>query len=153
MENMKDILEHELGIRGLSFNDLRGNLWQAVFAAMEVYKNQNLNVEVRSLHTKRRLYPGLHFIQSLLMSVYLRRRKFDFLICNTLPAVSRIHTASSMANITLFSFVRDHFSFSENNKKYYVIEYDELQDLEKCNSDKSHIDVLLTLTQNQYSHA
>jgi len=53
------------------------------------------------------------------------------------------------------SFIRTNrpYLISENNKKYYVIEYDELQDLEKCNSDKSHIDVLLTLTQNQYSHA
>jgi hypothetical protein len=50
------------------------------------------------------------------------------------------------------SFIRTNkpYIISEDNKKYYVIEYDEFDDGDIQNPD---LKVLLTLTQNKYNHA
>ena len=93
------------------------NLFHSKGKVVDYYNSCNLSAEVRSMNTRRRLYPGLHIVQSLLMSIYLKKRKFDLIVCNTLPAVARIHTASSIAHINLLSFARDHFSYSKNNRE------------------------------------
>jgi glycosyltransferase involved in cell wall biosynthesis len=91
------------------------NLFHSEGNVPEYYRVNGYNVLVRSINTKRRLYPGLHTLQSFLLFLYLKRSKFEFIICNTLPAVSRVRTASLLSGIPIVSFVRDHFSHSQQN--------------------------------------
>jgi glycosyltransferase involved in cell wall biosynthesis len=91
------------------------NLFHKAGKVSDYYIEHGMNVVVKRLNTRRRKYPGLHFIESIFMSLFLKKNGYEFVICNTLPAVSRIHTACKMSGVVLYSFVRDHFSYSKNN--------------------------------------
>lgn len=93
------------------------NLFHRKGEVSDYYFHSKANVIIRHIETKRRKYPGLHLVQSLLLAKFLRKKGYDCVICNTFPATSRVATACRISKTPLISFVRDHFSYSPVNKK------------------------------------
>jgi len=81
------------------------------------YKRKGLMVWERKFETKRRKYPGIHFIHSLLLSYELRKRKYDIVLANTFPASSRVMTACKLANIPLIIIMREYISDKPIHRK------------------------------------
>ena len=74
------------------------------------YKRAGFDVWAKLIHTKRRRYPGLHTVQSLVFARELRDRDFDVVICNTFPAASRVGMACRRAGIPYGIYVREYIS-------------------------------------------
>lgn len=91
------------------------NLFHHKGVVSNYYKNANVKVIIKNIQTKRRKYPGLHTIQSYLLARFLKRKEYDYVVCNTLPATSRVATACRISKTPFLSYVRDHFSYSKIN--------------------------------------
>jgi len=74
------------------------------------YREAGLEVWVRNISTPRRLYPGLHTIQSWLLANDLRKKAIKGVVCNTFAAASRVGSASRRAGIPLMIILRDYVS-------------------------------------------
>lgn len=72
------------------------------------YRQRGFEVWAKRVETKRRRYPGLHTMQSLLFSRKLRRAGVDVALGNTFPAASRIGTACRMAGVPYGVYVREY---------------------------------------------
>lgn len=76
------------------------------------YRKRGFNVWVRKIETPRRMFPGLHTIQSWLFASALKRRGIDVVLCNTFPAASRVGTACRIAGIPHAIYMRDYIPVS-----------------------------------------
>jgi glycosyltransferase involved in cell wall biosynthesis len=74
------------------------------------FKKNGINVWEKAVSTPRRLFPGLHTIQSLLFARELRIAKFDAMLCNTIAAGYRVSSAAQMAGIPMAIHMRDYIS-------------------------------------------
>ncbi len=74
------------------------------------YRDRGFAVWAQKVETKRRLYPGLHTLQSVSFSRQLKRRQVDAVVCNTFAAAARVKTACRMAHIPWAIYVREYIS-------------------------------------------
>jgi hypothetical protein len=74
------------------------------------YRRQGFSVWIKRVETPRRLYPGLHALQSVAFSRELRSRMVEAVVCNTFPAASRVGTACRIAGIPYAIYVREYIS-------------------------------------------
>jgi glycosyltransferase involved in cell wall biosynthesis len=72
------------------------------------YRKRGFNVWIRPVETPRRLRPGLHRIQSLLLARALKQRGVDAVLCNTFPSASRVATACRIAGLPYAIYLRDY---------------------------------------------
>lgn len=72
------------------------------------YQEADLNVWVESISTPRRIFPGLHTIQSARLAGKMKRYGIDAVICNTFASASRVATASQMAGIPYAIYAREY---------------------------------------------
>ncbi len=77
-------------------------------ALARFYREQGVAVWAQAMETPRRLYPGLHTVQSLLLARRMRRTGIRLVIANTFPALARVSTACRMARIPLACYVREY---------------------------------------------
>jgi glycosyltransferase involved in cell wall biosynthesis len=74
------------------------------------FRNRGFRVWVRQVETPRRLFPGLHQLQSRLLARELKRRRVNVILCNTFPAASRVASACQMAHLPYAIYMRDYIS-------------------------------------------
>lgn len=74
----------------------------------QYYRGLGVETWVRAVQTRRRLFPGLHWTQSRLLSLEFRKRGVDAVLCNTLPAFGRVGDAARLAGIPSLVYLRDH---------------------------------------------
>lgn len=72
------------------------------------YRGRGFQVLAKNIQTRRRLFPGLHFVQSLLMADELQKIKTQVVLSNTFSAASRIGTAARMARIQNAIYIREY---------------------------------------------
>jgi glycosyltransferase involved in cell wall biosynthesis len=77
-------------------------------ALANFYRKHGFNVWIKNVSTPRRIFPGLHTIQSRLLAWELKRKGYDVVLCNTFPAASRVGTACRMAKIPYAIYMRDY---------------------------------------------
>jgi glycosyltransferase involved in cell wall biosynthesis len=58
----------------------------------------------------RRKYPGLFLISSIFFSLWIKKNKFDIILCNTFAASYRISLAAKICNIKCVIYTREYFS-------------------------------------------
>jgi len=80
------------------------------------YRSKGYAVWAQKLETRRRLYPGLHIVQSIYFARKFRQRNIDAVLCNTFAAASRVKTACSMARIPYAIFVREYISKKRSHR-------------------------------------
>jgi glycosyltransferase involved in cell wall biosynthesis len=83
----------------------------------EYYGRRGFNVRVKRVQTRRRIYPGLHTLQSLLFARELKEREVDVVLCNTFAAASRLVTAARMARLPCAIYVREYVSNKPLHRK------------------------------------
>ena len=76
----------------------------------DFYNKCGFQVWSEPVSTPRRLFPGLHRLQSLHMADRMRSAGIDAVICNTFAAASRLGTASRMAGIPYAIYAREYIS-------------------------------------------
>jgi glycosyltransferase involved in cell wall biosynthesis len=74
----------------------------------QFYRQRGFTVWIKKVETPRRLLPGLHQVQSILLANELKQRGVDAVLCNTFPAASRVSTASRIARIPHAIYMRDY---------------------------------------------
>ena len=74
----------------------------------DFYQEAGLNVWVESISTPRRMFPGLHAIQSRRLARRMKQWGIDAAICNTFAAASRAATACRMAGIPYAIYAREY---------------------------------------------
>jgi glycosyltransferase involved in cell wall biosynthesis len=79
------------------------------------FEKQGFKVHYLNISTKRRKYPGLYHLSSLYFSLFLKKNKFDLLLCNTFAASVRVSLAAEISNIPLAIYVREYFSKKKKN--------------------------------------
>ena len=72
------------------------------------YRSRGYDVWVRRVETPRRIAPGLHTLQSLLMAKQLVAREYHLVLCNTFPAASRAMTAAHRAGLPCAIYMREY---------------------------------------------
>jgi len=72
------------------------------------FRKRGFQVWVKHIETPRRLFPGLHTLQSRLLASEFRKREVDAVLCNTFPAASRVSTACRMAGVPFAIYMRDY---------------------------------------------
>ena len=77
------------------------------------YKKSGYKVHDQNLSTVRRIYPGLYTLSSLYFSFFLKKNKFDLILCNTFAASIRVSLAAKISNTPLAIYVREYFSKSK----------------------------------------
>ncbi len=83
----------------------------------QFYEKRGFDVWMRAVQTPRRLFPGLHTIQSMQLSKALKKANVHAVLCNTHPAASRVGTACDMADIPHAIYVRDQISDAPIHRK------------------------------------
>ncbi len=81
------------------------------------YRKLGMDVWVKNVETPRRLYPGLHQIQSWQLASAFRSRAVDAVLCNTFPSASRVATACQISHIPYAIFMRDYIPDSPLHRK------------------------------------
>jgi glycosyltransferase involved in cell wall biosynthesis len=76
----------------------------------DFYRSRGMEVWVRNVNTTRRLFPGLHTLQSYLLARKLKEKCVDLVLSNTFPAALRVGTACKMANLPHAIYMRDYIS-------------------------------------------
>ena len=84
------------------------------------YENNGFIVHIQKLSNKRRKYPGLHLYHSIKFANYLKKEKFDFILCNTFFAANKVATAAKISKIPMGLFVREYFDCHDKNYKRYL---------------------------------
>lgn len=79
------------------------------------YKKNGFIVHDLNISTKRRKYPGLYYLSSLRLGFFLKKNKFDLLLCNTFAASIRISLAAKFFNVPIAIYVREYFSKTKKN--------------------------------------
>ncbi|HTO93453.1 MAG TPA: glycosyltransferase family 4 protein [Bacteroidota bacterium] len=72
------------------------------------YRKRGFEVLARSIQTRRRLYPGLHTLQSAYYARAFQRLGVDGVVCNTFSAAGRVGTLCRMARIPHAVYVREY---------------------------------------------
>jgi glycosyltransferase involved in cell wall biosynthesis len=72
------------------------------------YRDKGYEIWARNVQGRRRLYPGLHTVQSYYFAKQLQKRGIDVVLCNTFSAASRVGTACRMAGIPYGIYVREY---------------------------------------------
>lgn len=83
----------------------------------DFYHNRKLRVWIRRIETPRRLFPGLHSLQSRLFARELRQQGLDLVLCNTFPAASRVAKAAQFANLPVVIYMRDYIADTPLHRK------------------------------------
>jgi glycosyltransferase involved in cell wall biosynthesis len=81
------------------------------------FQNHGIKVCEKSVSTPRRIYPGLHLVQSLLFAYQLKRDHYDAVICNTIAAGYRVSSAAKLAGLPLAIHMRDYISRPKSDMK------------------------------------
>jgi glycosyltransferase involved in cell wall biosynthesis len=81
------------------------------------YRSRGYDVWAKELDTRRRRYPGLHTVQSVLFARSFRRRGVDAVLCNTFAAAARVKDASRMAGIPCGIYVREYITKKKLHRK------------------------------------
>jgi len=76
----------------------------------QTYRQRGYSTWVKKVQTRRRLFPGLHTIQSFLFAREMQHRGVDGVVCNTFPAASRVQTACRLAKIPYAIYVREYIT-------------------------------------------
>lgn len=84
------------------------------------YESKGFKVHIQNLSNKRRVLPGLHLLHSKKFSNYLKKEKYDFIMCNTFFAANKVATAARISNIPMGIFVREYFDCSNTHYKKYL---------------------------------
>ncbi|MEW6510870.1 MAG: glycosyltransferase family 4 protein [Bacteroidota bacterium] len=74
------------------------------------YRERGYEVWASELQTRRRLYPGLHTVQSVVFARKFKNRRVDAVLCNTFAAAARVKTACRMARIPCGIYVREYIT-------------------------------------------
>ncbi len=74
----------------------------------DYYRTRGFPVWACKLQTRRRLFPGLHSLQSFWFARQLKRAGVDAVLCNTFPAASRVGTACRLARKPHAIYVREY---------------------------------------------
>jgi len=80
------------------------------------YRDRGYAVWAQKLETKRRLFPGLHTVQSVYFARKFRERNIDAVLCNTFAVASRVKTACPMAKIPYAVYVREYISKTKSHR-------------------------------------
>lgn len=67
-------------------------------------------VHVRKFSGPRRKYPGLYQVNSFLLMRWLKKQKFDLILCNTFAASFRMSLGAKWAGIKVAIYTREYFS-------------------------------------------
>jgi glycosyltransferase involved in cell wall biosynthesis len=86
-------------------------------ALANFYRKRGFNVWVKNVSTPRRMFPGLHTVQSKLLAWELKRKGYDAVLCNTFPAASRVGTACRMAHIPYAIYMRDYIKDTQLHRR------------------------------------
>ena len=86
-------------------------------ALADFYYQEGFKVVIKRIETRRRLYPGIHTLQSLFFLPFFKNQNFDLIIANTFPAISRVNLLAKFSKTPLVAYVREYFSFSVINRK------------------------------------
>lgn len=86
-------------------------------ALADFYRDKGYTVWADKVQTKRRLYPGLHTLQSFFFAQKLKKNKIDVVVCNTFPATSRVGTACRLAEIPYAIYIREYISDNKTHRK------------------------------------
>lgn len=81
------------------------------------YRTRGFEVWARELDTRRRRYPGLHTVQSVLFARRFRRRRIDAVLSNTFAAAARVKDACRMAGIPHGIYVREYITKKKLHRK------------------------------------
>jgi glycosyltransferase involved in cell wall biosynthesis len=81
------------------------------------FRKRGMNVWVNNVETPRRLYPGLHSVQSLLLARQIRKRGYDAVLCNTIPAAGRVLTGTRLAHRPAIIYMRDYIANTPHHRK------------------------------------
>jgi glycosyltransferase involved in cell wall biosynthesis len=77
-------------------------------ALAEYYRGLNIPVWEQSVSSPRRLFPGLHQIESLFFARQLQKAHISGVVANTFPAASRVISACEIAKIPCAIYVREY---------------------------------------------
>jgi glycosyltransferase involved in cell wall biosynthesis len=83
----------------------------------QFFQGRGFHVWVKKVETPRRLLPGLHTVQSILLAKELKKRKINAVLCNTFPAASRIASACRIAKIPYAIYMRDYIKDTPLHRK------------------------------------
>lgn len=72
------------------------------------FRDRGIKVWIKRVETPRRMYPGLHQVQSWLLAKDFKDRKIDAVLCNTFPAASRVATACRLSHLPYAIYMRDY---------------------------------------------
>ena len=78
------------------------------------YKDKGFVVHTNKFSGPRRKYLGLFWISSILYALWLRKGKYDIILCNTFAASFRVSLASKLARVKLIIYTREYFSKKKN---------------------------------------
>lgn len=76
----------------------------------DFYEKSGIPVIYRTVTGPRRKYPGYYSVSSLLFSFFLRRHKFDLVLCNTFAASFRVSLGTKLAKKKLVIYTREYYS-------------------------------------------
>jgi glycosyltransferase involved in cell wall biosynthesis len=83
----------------------------------DYYRTRGFPVWARKVQTPRRLYPGLHTLQSLLFARRLKSTCVDAVLCNTFPVASRLGTACRFARIPHAIYIREYIRNTPHHRR------------------------------------
>lgn len=101
----------------------------------DFYRKRGIPVWIKHVDTPRRLYPGLHTLQSLALARDLKKRSIDLVLCNTLPAAERVIDACRFAGLPRIVYMRDYIKDTSSSRRVL-----------------SHADAVLCISRDVQSH-
>ena len=78
-------------------------------ALSEYYEEQGFKVHVNKFSGPRRKYPGLYQLSSFFLMRWLKKHRFDIVLCNTFAASFRVSLGAKWAGIKLAIYTREYF--------------------------------------------
>ncbi|MCZ4694010.1 glycosyltransferase family 1 protein [Ancylomarina euxinus] len=76
----------------------------------EYLEGRGFKVHVKKYSGPRRRYPGLYQLSSFLLMRWLKKQKFDLILCNTFAASFRMSLGAKWAGIKIAIYTREYFS-------------------------------------------
>jgi len=76
----------------------------------DYYKEKGFKVYTMKFSSPRRKYPGLYLISSLFVALWLRKKKFDLILCNTFAASFFVSLGAKWARKKVVIYTREYFS-------------------------------------------
>jgi glycosyltransferase involved in cell wall biosynthesis len=76
----------------------------------DFYIQKGFVVHTKRFSGPRRKFPGFYLISSFFYCLWLKKNKFDIILCNTFGATFRVSLATKMAGLNFVIYTREYFS-------------------------------------------